>query len=118
MKFWEMWIFTGVAAFLIICSVAILKNSSASHFKGSLDTGVLEKYLTSGNELHLSKEQTKQLIQLSIDAATHQNKGMKSLGKSLKYFSELLFIVGVAQLYLCFKTYKKMKDLGHYKSLE
>jgi hypothetical protein len=72
-RFWEMWAISGMAAALIICSVAFFKYSSAPHFTGSLDTSILVKFLDSGKELHLSKDQTQKLIQLELDAANHQS---------------------------------------------
>ncbi len=113
-----MWAISGMAAVLIICSITFYIYSSSPTFTDSVNTSKLEKFLDSGQELHLSKEQTKKIIQLELDAEKHQIKGMRSLGEALKDFSVILFVFGIAQIFFCIITYMKMQKLRHNKSLQ
>ena len=118
MKVWELGILIGIAAILLIGSAYFYRFSSTFLSSNTVNANRLSEFIDSGKELHLSSEETKKLIQLEFDAAEHHNKGMGLIQQSFRHFSEFLFIIGIAQITLCFLLYKRMMKLKHNRSVE
>ena len=118
MKYNELWFLLGIAALLIICSGFFYQYSSTFNSFTSLNTENLSKFVDSGKELHLSSGETKQLLQLELEAADSRNKGMNSMQETFKHLSGFLFLMGGVQILLCILLYKRIVKLKHNQSLE
>ena len=116
MKFWELWYILGIGFLLIICSGFFYWYSST--LSTSVNTETLSKFVDSGKDLHLSSEETKQLLQLELQAADFHNKGMNSMQEVFKHLSEFLLLMGGVQIFFCVLLYKKFMRLEHNQSLE